>query len=324
MKNLNTLSGIVPDPSRISDAKLYSFSTDHFERLKLNNPGNRYESLITQTHDAISAYYAQYVIEESSRAVKEGSTVNTLGIHTEAKEFISRQEGTIRGIFGKKSAIYQEFYPHGTTEYRQAPMDIFTGLLDRYIHAVSSHAAQLPQDFKTSISDIKTRYELARTAQVSHKGAVKMGITVTAQTRYNLCVQLTRNLLIIASDHVGEESFADLYCNQAIIRPHRNQAGNIEIEGEPGPGEKYLVTDEGFNASSLFMVTNQGSVSLKFYMAASPADEVPTTAFEIAAGTSAELSPAQLGNANDTCLMCYNPSTTSHGSFIAEVKEKVK
>ncbi len=324
MKNLISYFNVLLNSSTISDTRVYSFGLDHLGKLKTNNPGQRYDAMISTTEALLAEFYTKAVDKERSRALREGSTANVTELRDEAERFISRQEGAIRSIFGKDSQVYQEFYPHGITEYRQAPLDHFSDLLDMFIRAVEAHAAELPPQIKTEIVGLRDRYREARNEQINHKGSVSGAISIADASREAVCLQLTRNVLAIASDNLGKPDECSRYFNQSIVQSRRTASGNEIIEGEPEPGEKFLVKQGGFNPETIFIIENDGSIPLKFYTADDPTANVPDTAVEILPGEVSEYKAVQMGAAANNNLMCYNPSHDHSASFISKVKEKVK
>lgn len=106
--------------------------------------------------------------------------------------------------------------------------------------------------------------------------------------------------------------------------PKLSAEGNEIIEGQPGPGEKYVVMEEGFDPETVFAIENNGTTVLQFYTTQNPEGNVPGTTTEIAPEGRLEITASQLGADTNNYLICYNPSTDHSGSFIAEVKVKTK
>src|SRR3989304_7573515 len=122
MPNLKVFFRNFFDTPKISDNNIRKFAEDQLQRMISNNPTGIYNQLITYTTFAYNGYFGAISNEDVRTAIKEGSTI---GMNNALKAFritVSRKEGIIRGTYGKTSEVYQEFYPHGITEYNRASL----------------------------------------------------------------------------------------------------------------------------------------------------------------------------------------------------------
>ncbi len=165
MRNLEIFFENHFDTKEISDDNMDIFTQDHIERLKTNNPDNKYDTLVADTEKKYGDYYGAKTSESTIEAQREAATVD---VENHAKGFlglVSMKEGIIRGTWGINSSIYQEFYPHGITEYNRATRATLNDLMDRYLAAATKYTAELPANFIESFTTVINDYKTARTLQ---------------------------------------------------------------------------------------------------------------------------------------------------------------
>ena len=63
------------DSPFISDTKLFKFAQIHLGRLTQNNPGNIYDTIISETNLVYNDYFNSLSTKASKTAIKEGKTV---------------------------------------------------------------------------------------------------------------------------------------------------------------------------------------------------------------------------------------------------------
>ena len=56
-------------------------------------------------------------------------------------------EAAVHVAFGKESAIYQEFFPQGLTEYRRATLTTASALFTRFVDTAKNHQGALGAAF---------------------------------------------------------------------------------------------------------------------------------------------------------------------------------
>ena len=218
------------DTDKISDNNLRKFAEDQIQRMISNNPGGIYNQLITNTTAAYNGYFGSITNEDTKTAIKEGATI---GMNTAMKAFqdaASQKEGTIRGNYGAKSATYQEFYPHGITEYTKANLGNVNTLMDRMVKAATAHAADLGAPFVTLFTNLQNDFVTLRTAQLKLIGEVAGKKDATVTTRDTVELQICKNVLLIASNNVGNLEAVNTYFNQSIIRSEQK-----DEKSEPAP-----------------------------------------------------------------------------------------
>ena len=233
MINLKTFYINHFDTKEISDDTLKEFTQKNLTSMSQNNPGSIYDTLITDTTQAYTNYFGAMTDEATKIAIKEGKTV-TMNVKLQTfKDFASRQEGLIRSKWGTEAAEYQEFYPQGISEYTQATLASIEQIMDRYKNAATTYQADLGAQFLTDVTTLIDEFTTARQSQLDLMAIVEGKKSETAVKRDVVEVQLMMNLLIIASNNIGDITKVEDYFDQSLIRPEKYKTFSDEIlQGE--------------------------------------------------------------------------------------------
>ncbi len=327
MVNLVSYFKILFMLAEISEASVVRFFEDHLQRLIANNPGGKYTPLITALTSLLSTYKTSIDQRNLNQALQESETMTVDQFIAEFKALVSRKEGVIADIWDPADPIYQKFYPHGLDEYNRANKGNVVGFMTRFISACDLHREDLPDGFVTPFSILKTKYEPSRTSQLTLIGNTDGNRLNVIQKREAVAVQVTKNLLAIASDNLGHPEMVNVYFDQSIIRrpQHQNGAEPIPdvLDGVVAPESKVVVLHGGFDANTSFHVVNTGSVIIKIYTANLPDDVVPSNARELAPGEEDDVLGSQLGADGNLFLMAYNPDKTAAGSYEVSIGEEI-
>ncbi len=223
--------------NKISDDKLRKFAEVHLQRLSANNGTAQFTAMITATTAAYNAYFGSITNEDTKFAIQQGLTVTLNNIVENFKSFVSQKEGIIRGNFGKESAEYQEFFPLGVTEYRQANLQNIETLISRFVGAAERHNATLGAALQSDAENYLTDFQNARTAQLNKIGEVQAQKSETSTTRDVIENELMKNVHLIASMFIGNVDRCMDFFDQSIIRPDetKDEEETPEEPTEPNP-----------------------------------------------------------------------------------------
>jgi len=120
MINLKRFFENLFDTDRISDDNIRKFSNDHIQRLVAANDDGNLTDMINATVGAYTTYFGAITDEDTAFALQQARTIAVDKIIEEFKNAVSQHEGLVRSTFGKGTPEYEEFFPQGITEYRQA------------------------------------------------------------------------------------------------------------------------------------------------------------------------------------------------------------
>lgn len=206
------------DTDKISDDNLRKFAEIHLERLSANNGTAQFTTMITATTTAYTNYFGAMTNEDTKFAIQQGLTVTMTNIVENFKNFASKKEGLVFGNYGKESPEYQEFYPNGVSEYRQANLANIETLMSRFFAAAERHQAELGASLQSDAENFLTDFKNARTAQLTKIGEVQAQKSTTSTTRDGIENELMRNVHLIASMFIGEVDRCMDFFDQSFIR----------------------------------------------------------------------------------------------------------
>ncbi|HMN25521.1 MAG TPA: hypothetical protein PKE38_13540 [Ignavibacteriaceae bacterium] len=206
------------DTDKISDDNMKKFAEIHLERLSANNGTAQFTTMITATTAAYTAYFGAMTNEDTKFAIQQGLTVTMNNLFENFKDFVSKKEGIVFGNFGKESAEYQEFYPNGVTEYRQANLANIETLMSRFAAASERHNAALGAAIQSDAENYLTNFKAARKAQLEKIGEVSAQKTTTSTTRDGIENELMKNVHLIASMFIGDVDKCMDFFDQSFIR----------------------------------------------------------------------------------------------------------
>lgn len=212
------------DTEKISDDNLKKFTEDHIQRLTANNGGGTFTAHITATTLAHTAYFGKISTEDFALAVQQGLTVTVDSIIKNFKKSVSQKEGLIRSFYDVSSPTYQEFFPHGVTEYSSATKANIEMLMARMVSACIAHNADLGDAVRDLFIEYKDTYTEARNAQLLKFGEVDSSKSGTETARNTLEVQLMKNLFFVGTTFPGDVSRCMDFFKQDIIRYDENSA----------------------------------------------------------------------------------------------------
>ena len=309
MMNLKTFFKNIFETKEISDSNMSKFGESHVSRLTASNPNGIYDTMIIDTNATLLTYKNAINSEDVAVANKQGKTITTDTLFAEFQDLISQKEGTIRGIFKVGSPTYETFFPLGLTEYSTANKANIEMLMNRVVAAATAIVADLPPSFLPQFTDIMENYITARKEQLSKIGNVEALKSATATARHNLSIQLMKNLLIIASNNIGNTSMLEDYFDQSFIR-NSSQPNDGSIEGVISANQTINIENKGINFDTEFILTNNGPQTLNFGIQQNEQDPV-TTGVLVAPNTTLPANYVQLLGSNpvgSAYLNVTNPS----------------
>ena len=206
------------DTKEISDDNMKKFAEVHLERLSANNGTAQFTAMITATTAAYTAYFGSITNEDTKFAIQQGLTVTMNNIVENFKNFASQKEGIVFGNFSKTSAEYQEFYPNGVSEYRQANLANIETLMTRFFAAAERHNAELGAAMQSDAENFLTDFKAARKAQLEKIGEVSAQKSTTSTTRDGIENELMKNVHLIASMFIGDVERCMDFFDQSFIR----------------------------------------------------------------------------------------------------------
>jgi len=214
---------------QISAEELRQFAEDHIGKLKALPalPANL-TALLAPTKTAFDAFDDKLADRTTFLAAQIGGTITKDEVLQLFRSTVRQREGRVRDKFPKGSAAYAEFYPQGLKDTNRARLGQLPALLDRFITAAEKHKATLGPELLAEFNALKTSFATARDGQVEAKGDLAQVRAALAAARVILEMQLGKNILAIASHHLGHPERAADYFNQSLLEdPTRNDEDGV-------------------------------------------------------------------------------------------------
>ena len=232
--NIERFFEIQFDDPYINRQQLRKFMEDHLKKIAINNTNNLYDTLLTETQQLYETYFGTLNDVDTSNALQQSRTKSMENVRGQFSALMRRREGLISNSFTEDSPEYQEFFPHGITEYTEATLENVETLMVRIIGASATHSAELGTSLSAEFSKLKDSFIVARGKQLEQKGVVGKSSEAAGQSRNAAEIQLTKNLLTIVLNNIGNTAAAAMYFDKSIIaRASDNSTGSADTSASP-------------------------------------------------------------------------------------------
>ncbi len=279
---------------KITNDRLKSFTEDHIQRLIVNNPGGIFTAILTAITTAYNNFFGDVASESLNKAVQEGKTVAMNEARKALEKNISENENLIAFTYRNNKSLYEEFYPLGITEYNDADLSSFDVITKRFKDVLESHAGDFTVDFVDEFIEKRGTFVTNRNAQLTAKAKVASERSDIATTRPALATQLTKNLLTIAMQYLGDETKCASYFDQTILDAAFREAER-KITAEINPGATQNVFDNVSKGELQIRMKNLGEDVLNFGFVDAQDVSLVANTHPVAPGQVVTLSAAELG-----------------------------
>ena len=256
------------DDPEITPERLKTFTMDHLARLAANNPANAYNTIITDTQTAVTALDNAITNKGSQTSEREGTTFTKEQARDAFQAFISQKEGTIKGIFGKPSQAYEEFFPQGVSAYRKATDAAFGNMADTAVLKAVKYQVELGAQFVTDITALRDAYQTAKANQDTDVGDVSEARTGEEIAVHDLEVQLCVNVHTLALNMLGSgdpnpEMMVETYFDESLLfAQHRKHI----FKGGVAPHTEQPVCSFTYHATDHFVLEHKSAQPLNWQM----------------------------------------------------------
>ncbi len=303
------------DTPHIGDDKLRKFTENHLQRMTANNPGGIYATLITDTAVVYTNYFGSMTDELTNSNIKEGKTVTVNLAVAAFKKEVSREEGLIRSKWGVGSPQYQEFYPQGVSQYTNASLENIEMLMVAFVNAATAHVADLGAPFVTKFTTLKNNFSAARTDQLFFIGLVEGKKTATSGTRDSVEVQVMKNILIIASNNVGNTSIVEDYFDQSFLEG----ATKKTLSGPVLASSDKNIDQRTYTETQLITLRNPGASKLKYCIALTASDTCGS-GIDVNPGEQLDVTASQLGDVSLNHFLNVTNTEAIDGEFSVTIE----
>ncbi len=260
----------------LSRERLKDFTESHIARLAANNPGGIFTTILNDITNAYNNFFGDLSSELTNVAVQEGKTIAMNESRLALEKNLSDNEKLIAFTYRNNLAVYEEFYPLGLTEYQNADLPTLESITTRYLNVLNSHSADFTAAFIAEYTTLQGTFVTNRSAQTTAKSNVDSERSDLSSSRTAVAQQLTKNLLTISLQYLGDETKADVYFDQSILNAAFKESER-KVDSNIDPGVTQNVFDNITKAELQLKGNNNGSTDLYLAFKASP-DEACTAA----------------------------------------------
>jgi hypothetical protein len=227
MINLKSIFGNLFDSGEIaSDIHTKNFSEDMIVRITHYNTGGQYDTMLNLTEAAHTLFFGQITNKDVLLAIRISRTRSVDIVLGNFEKKVTVIGDTIGSKFEKGSAEFLEFFPYGINDYHKATKEKFPVLINRLLTAVNAHAASFTDEFVELIHKFKDEFDAARGVQLEKKEDVTAAVLTKAEARTALEIQMSRNILDLASEYILDPEKGIAFFNQNLLNPtHKNPQG---------------------------------------------------------------------------------------------------
>lgn len=273
------------DDKNLADYKLRGFTEDFLVRLVLpdNNPGGIYSGVFSDVSTKYTNFFGKITNVATLDAISQGLTIAMENAKKAAIDQIIKLEGLVTFKFGKTGQTYQEFYPHGLSEYHNADLPELSTLLQRFLTAASTHLNVTNPGDVSDTGTLFGNFNSTRSAQLSIQGQVESGTTGKRTDRKALTLGLTTAMLTIALNNLENADNYNNYYNPSYLPLSDKQ---VSISGIIAASSIITAVNEGLiTQSSNLRFYNKGTEALIVSISDQPATIHPQYQVSIQPGT---------------------------------------
>lgn len=221
----------------ISEDNFGKIALTHLDRLKTNNQDGQFTALIEATQPLYDTYKEAVSDEAYETALREGKTISVDAAIKGLKHFASRKEGVIADAFDGKPQIYEQFFPHGLTEYSKANKKNIDTLFNRLAKTIEAHTEELGDEMAADALALYNNYVAIRDVQLQAIGEVKELDSEADGARIALAERIFLNLLSLITTFVKTPDRVKDFFDLSITKRHKEEEDDDDGDppAEPSP-----------------------------------------------------------------------------------------
>jgi hypothetical protein len=228
---------------------LVLFGDDQVAKTEANNPADVYSIIINETKT--KNINLQNILDNSlnSRATGKGGTIDKNDARKNCELFVSNGEGLIKYRFGEGSSIYVEFYPSGVTGFLRASEPEFKTMMNVFATKANDYKIKLGNDFAIEATAKNKAYINSFSDHVVDNSNISTTRSDQEIAHDELAMQLTKNVLTIALQNLGNVAAVSKYFNTSLLfGAHHQHVFNITLLSNEvqTPIEKQFVANAEF------------------------------------------------------------------------------
>lgn len=263
------------DDKHYSLNELLKYSNDHHSKMKKNNPGGVFDSLLADTGVHISTVEAISKLLESNLASRQDETIDVNEVLIKFKKEASHVENLIAYTLNRKSGDYQNFYPHGVTEYTNMNLENAKYKMTRFVGAFDKFPGKFPESVVKKFQKLLSNFKKEIGEQSDEKADISGNREKLSKARKALQLQLTKNIHVIAAEFPGDKEKAAVYTNQSLLNDVDDSSYELLSGSLDGSSIDQIEYDSDLikNDTLLTFSNESNNTTLEFYFSVKAGDQ---------------------------------------------------
>lgn len=243
----------------ITTERLVKYGEDQVSKTETNNPAGIYTVIINETKAKIDNVQGNLDNAQISHATGKGGTVEKNETRKECEAFVSNGEGLIKYHFNEGSPIYIEFFPNGLSNFTNASDTEFVTLMNAFVTTAKKYDVKLGVAFGND-ADTKTKAFINSAKDHTQDNSnISTARSNEKVAHAELAMQLTKNVLTIALNNLGNVDVVKTYFNLSLLYgAYHQQTFNLTLKSN----EVQTPIDKQFAADAEITVTANQTVEV--------------------------------------------------------------
>lgn len=204
----------------ITTTRLYNFAKDSLSRFQTQNENNSYDDIIGYLEEPINRLNEKISTVDVALGLQLGKTMTVDQFIRLFKKTMSEKEGVIAdAVGGFDSPKYKEFYPHGVSEYTNAPKRKLTTLVERVYTVTGSNSTLLSPALVTKMQAFKSSWDMNRTDQQQQKGEVSEDRDERDVVRIDVEIALLKSMHALGVMYPGNSNHCYTFFDFNLLYP---------------------------------------------------------------------------------------------------------
>ncbi len=200
----------------ISKQEFRAFVDDFLKKLAIQNTGGLYNEMLNSTIAAYETFFGTINNLDVKAAIQKSRTAS---MNLVMQAFITSVQSSglvIEGLFKNKPEL-EEFFPLGRNEFNQATLENVETLMKRLATSTATHRTKVGDAIAKEFEVYPDLFKEARGVQLTEIARVSDIRQEAKDARLELATLMTKNVLQIAMNNIGNPDAAKLFFNQSLL-----------------------------------------------------------------------------------------------------------
>ena len=217
---------------KISKQELRSFVDDFLKKLAVQNTNGLYDEMLNATIAAYETFFGAITNLDVKAAIQKSRTASMNLVMDAFKKSVQSSGMVIEGLFKNKPG-FEEFFPLGRNEFNHAILENVETLMNRLATATATHRTKVGDAIAKEFEAYPELFKASRGEQLTEKAKVGDIRQEAKDTRLALATLMTKNVLQIAINNIGNPDAAKLFFNQSLLEGNGSSSSGEEEKPSP-------------------------------------------------------------------------------------------